>query len=46
MTTSSMVDVLTRTIAAYVHGQFVKVEENATVTNAVKLLQSRNAKLS
>jgi trk system potassium uptake protein len=43
MTTRSMVDVLTRTIAAYVHGQFVKVEENATVTSAVNLLQSKNA---
>ena len=43
MTTCSMVDVLTRTIAAYVHGQFVKVEENATVTNAVNLLHSKKA---
>lgn len=28
MTTCSMVDVLARTIAAYIHGQFVKVEES------------------
>ena len=38
-----MVDVLTRTIAAYVHGQFVKVEQNATVTSAVTLLHSKKA---
>jgi len=38
-----MVDVLNRTIATYVHGQFVKVEENATVTRAVRLLQSKKA---
>ena len=38
-----MVDVLTRTIAAYVHGQFVKVEQNATVTSAVTLLHSKRA---
>src|ERR687898_1135403 len=38
-----MVDALNRTITTYVHGQFVKVEENATVTDAVSLLQSKKA---
>jgi trk system potassium uptake protein TrkH len=38
-----MVDALNRTITTYVHGQFVKVEENATVTYAVNLLHSRKA---
>ena len=39
-----MVDVLTRPITSYVHGQFVQVEENTTVTSAVNLLLSKNAK--
>jgi trk system potassium uptake protein TrkH len=43
MTTLNMADVLNRTIAAYVHGQFVKVEENATVTRTVSLLHSKKA---
>ncbi len=38
-----MVDALSRTITTYVHGQFVKVEENATVTHAVSLLHSSKA---
>src|SRR5215204_355450 len=38
-----MVDTLNRTITTYVHGQFVKVEENATVTDAVSLLHSKKA---
>jgi trk system potassium uptake protein TrkH len=38
-----MVDALNRTITTYIHGQFVKVEENATVTDAVSLLHSRKA---
>jgi trk system potassium uptake protein len=38
-----MVDALNRTITTYVHGQFVKVEENATVTDAVSLLHSKKA---
>src|ERR687891_1824917 len=38
-----MVDALNRIITTYVHGQFVKVEENATVTYAVNLLQSKKA---
>jgi trk system potassium uptake protein TrkH len=38
-----MVDALNRTITTYVHGQFVKVEENATVTDAVGLLHSKKA---
>src|SRR5918994_1438674 len=38
-----MVDVLSRTITTYVHGQFVKVEENAIVTHAVSLLHSSKA---
>ncbi|MGI8833838.1 MAG: potassium transporter TrkG, partial [Nitrososphaeraceae archaeon] len=37
-------DVLTRPITSYVHGQFVQVEENTTVTSAVNLLLSKNAK--
>ena len=40
-----MVDVLTRPITSYVHGQFVQVEENTTVTSAVNLLLSKNAKI-
>ena len=39
-----MADVLTRPITSYVHGQFVQVEENTTVTSAVNLLLSKNAK--
>ena len=38
-----MIDALNRTITTYVHGQFVKVEENATVTDAVSLLHSKKA---
>ena len=38
-----MVDALNRTITTYVHGQFAKVEENATVTHAVSLLHSSKA---
>jgi trk system potassium uptake protein len=38
-----MVDALNRTITTYVHGQFVKVEENATVTDAVSLLHAKKA---
>ena len=38
-----MVDALNRAITSYVHGQFVKVEENATVTYAVNLLHSGKA---
>jgi trk system potassium uptake protein len=38
-----MVDALNRTITTYVHGQFVKVEENVTVTYAVNLLHSKKA---
>jgi predicted transcriptional regulator len=38
-----MVDALNRTITTYVHGQFVKVEENATVIYAVNLLHSSKA---
>ena len=38
-----MVDALSRTITTYVHGQFVKVEENAIVTHAVSLLHSSKA---
>jgi trk system potassium uptake protein len=38
-----MVDALNRAITSYVHGQFVKVEENATVTYAVNLLHSSKA---
>ena len=38
-----MVDALNRTITTYVHGQFVEAEENATVTYAVNLLQSKKA---
>jgi hypothetical protein len=36
----SMVDALNRTITTYVHGQFVKVEENATITDAVYFLEA------
>ena len=39
-----MVDVLTCPITSYVHGQFVQVEENSTVTSAVNLLLSKSAK--
>jgi trk system potassium uptake protein len=38
-----MADVLTRPITSYVHGQFVQVEENTTVTSAVNLLHSKKA---
>src|SRR5919106_6416062 len=38
-----MVDALNRTITTYVHGQFAKVEENATVTHAASLLHSSKA---
>jgi trk system potassium uptake protein len=38
-----MVDALSRTITTYVHGQFAKVEEDATVTHAVSLLHSSKA---
>jgi trk system potassium uptake protein len=38
-----MVDALNRTITTYVHGQFVKVEENATVTYTVNLLHAKKA---
>jgi predicted transcriptional regulator len=38
-----MVDAFNHTITTYVHGQFVKVEENATVTDAVSLLHSKKA---
>lgn len=38
-----MVDALSRTITTYIHGQFAKVEENATVTHAVSLLHSSKA---
>jgi trk system potassium uptake protein len=38
-----MADALNRTITTYVHGQFVKVKENATVTDAVSLLHSKKA---
>jgi trk system potassium uptake protein TrkH len=38
-----MVDALNRIITTYVHGQFVKVEESATVTDAVSLLHSKKA---
>ena len=38
-----MVDALNRTITTYIHGQFVKVEENATATHAVSLLHSSKA---
>ncbi len=39
-----MVDALNRAITSYVHGQFVKVEENATVTYAVNLVSHWNEK--
>jgi trk system potassium uptake protein TrkH len=39
-----MADVLTRAITSYVREQFVQVEENITVTIAVNLLLSKNAK--
>jgi trk system potassium uptake protein TrkH len=38
-----MVDALNRTITTYVHGQFVKVEENVTVTYTVNLLHAKKA---
>jgi Trk-type K+ transport system membrane component len=38
-----MVDALSRAITTYVHGQFIKVEENASVTYAVNLLHSSKA---
>ena len=38
-----MVDALNRAITTYIHGQFIKVEENASVTYAVNLLHSSKA---
>jgi predicted transcriptional regulator len=38
-----VVDTLNRTITTYIHGQFVEVEENATVTDAVNLLHPKKA---
>ncbi|CAN5223454.1 TrkH family potassium uptake protein [soil metagenome] len=40
-----MADVLTRPITSYVHGQFVQVEENTTVTSAVNLYYQKTPSL-
>ena len=40
-----MVEPLERPLSSYIHAQFVTADENASVAEAVKILQSKNVEI-